>query len=74
METTCRDNFERLDALTYDIQVEGRLVEPEQIQVTRHYRLQWRSQRQDLQKREGPIVLGLVPMKGSFQVKRLVYR
>jgi len=73
LEATYRDNFERLDALSYDIQVKDCYVKADEIEVTGDYRLRWRFREDDWREREGPIVLGLIPMNGSFQVKRLVY-
>jgi len=74
LEATYRDNFERLDALVYDIQVEELRTHPGEIEVSGNYRLKWRFREGNWQGREGSIVLGLVPVKGSFQVKRLVYK
>jgi hypothetical protein len=74
LETTYRNNFERLDALTYEIQVKGCHVKPGEIEVTGDYRLRWRFREDEWRAREGAIVLSLIPVKGSFQVKRLAYR
>lgn len=74
LETAYRNNFERLEALTYHIDVKDCRVKPDEIEVSGHYRLRWRFHEDDWQGREGAIVLGLIPVKGSYQVKRLVYR
>jgi len=74
LEATYRENFERLDALTYDIRVKDCRVKPDEIEVTGDYRLRWRFREDDWREREGPIVLGLIPVNASFQVKRLIYR
>jgi len=76
LEATYRDNFERLDSLVYSIEVGDCRVEPkgEGIEVSGQYRLEWRFREEDWQGKKGPIVLGLIPVGGSFQVKRLVYK
>jgi curved DNA-binding protein CbpA len=74
LKAVYRENFERLDTLTYSIRVKDCRVKPDEIEVTGDYRLRWRFREDDWREREGPILLGLIPVNASFQVKRLVYR
>jgi len=74
LEAAYRANFERLEALSYDIQVRDYRFKADEIEVTGDYRMRWRYREDDWQEREGPIVLGLIPINASFQVRRLVYR
>jgi hypothetical protein len=74
LKATYRDNFERLDALAYRIDVENLRSDRGEIEVSGRYQLKWRFHDQNWQEREGPIVLSLVRANGSYQVKRLLYR
>jgi hypothetical protein len=74
LESRYRSNFNRLDALSYSIEVKKYSLNADLVEVTGDYTLRWRFRNEAWQERQGPVFLGLRPVDHSFQVKSLVYR